>query len=356
MRPSLRARMLASSTGVAVTSQTRCPAAQMALGEFPRALPDPVGHRVVVDLLAERDDVSDLVPGHEGQRGLPGGVDVVGVLGAAQPERHLAPGHPGQVPGPEHLAGGEAAGEVVDRGAAHHRVVDVEERPGRRIGHRRRLLHVGGRRGGLAGHRRAARPCAFLAAVSSHRAYRRGPGRMAVRAGDSRPGSAAPHEAWSAVWSHHCPASGTIVTMSISLPGGGAGLPRRRGGHRPAHRQVPAGTERGRGGLDGRPVRAGRLAGRADRRPRHQLRAGGVPRDGDRGRRHRAARTRGRPDRGGRPQRSRQVRRAARAARGRLRVPGDPGQRPAGRDSIQQGVAAIRGSTTRSSRIRSSRI
>src|ERR1022692_3358011 len=50
---------------------------KMSLGQLPGAFPDPVGHRVVIDLLAEREDISDLVPCHKRQRGLPRGVDVI---------------------------------------------------------------------------------------------------------------------------------------------------------------------------------------------------------------------------------------------------------------------------------------
>src|SRR5262244_258831 len=42
----------------------------------------------------------------------------------------------GQVTRAEHLPGGEAAGKVIDRGAPHEGVVDVEERPGRGVGYR----------------------------------------------------------------------------------------------------------------------------------------------------------------------------------------------------------------------------
>ena len=149
---------------------------QMALGEFPRALPDAVGHRIVVDFLAERDDVGNPVPGDERQRRFPGRLDVAGFLGAAQPEGHLAPGHLGQVTGAEQLAGREAAGEVVDRGAAHQRVVDVEERPGCRVGHRRRLLHVGCLSRCLAGDGRLV-PAPLWQQFHIHRAYRGEPGR-----------------------------------------------------------------------------------------------------------------------------------------------------------------------------------
>src|ERR1017187_10744634 len=76
---------------------------------------------------------------------------MVGVLGPAHPEIRLAPGHPGQVPWPEHLAGGQAAGEIVDRRAPDERVVKVEEGTRRRVRLGWWLLHYGGRRGGRPG-------------------------------------------------------------------------------------------------------------------------------------------------------------------------------------------------------------
>ncbi len=151
------------------------PGLQVLLGQLPGALPDAVGHGVVVDLLAQPDDVVNPVARDERQRGLPGGVDVVGVLGAPQPERQLAPGQPGQVARAEHLAGRQAAGEMIDRGAAHQRVVDVEEGRGGRIGHRRREVDIGngGRR--LAGQDVGIHPAAWPAG----RRYR--PGRRLIR-------------------------------------------------------------------------------------------------------------------------------------------------------------------------------
>jgi hypothetical protein len=50
------------------------------------------------------------------------------VLDPAQPKRHLLPAEGQEVTPGEEVASGQAAGEVVDRRALHHRVVDVEER------------------------------------------------------------------------------------------------------------------------------------------------------------------------------------------------------------------------------------
>jgi hypothetical protein len=103
------------------------PGVQVALNERAGALPDAVGHGVVVDLLTQGYQVLDVVPGDEGQGGLAGGVDVLGLLASGHPEHRLPPREPHQVPGGEQVAGGQPAGEVVDRRAAHQRVVHVEE-------------------------------------------------------------------------------------------------------------------------------------------------------------------------------------------------------------------------------------
>ena len=107
---------------------------EVVLGELPGAGPDAVGHQLVVDLLAEPYHVLHLEPGDEGERGLLRLRDVVRVLVAPDAEDRLAEREHEQVLGGEQVACGQPAGEVVDGGAPHHRVVDVEERRGRRIG------------------------------------------------------------------------------------------------------------------------------------------------------------------------------------------------------------------------------
>jgi hypothetical protein len=147
--------MSASSTGVAVTGL------QVLLRQLSGAFPDPVGHRFVVDLLTERNDVVDSVACHESQGRFPGSSDVVGILGALQPECHLAKRDLGQVRGAEHLAGGKAAREVVKRCAAHQRVVDIEEGGGGQVRDERRCVSPGGRRPGI--HR-----CVVQAGLAAH--------------------------------------------------------------------------------------------------------------------------------------------------------------------------------------------
>lgn len=107
------------------------------------ARPDTVGHHLVVDLLAQPDDLLDLAARHKRQRGLPGLCDVGGVLVAADPEDHLAEREPEQVLAGEQASGGEAPGEMVDGRAAHHGVVDVEEGGGHRVGFGHRHRHGG---------------------------------------------------------------------------------------------------------------------------------------------------------------------------------------------------------------------
>ena len=114
-----------------------------------------------------------------------------GALPAADPELHLLPGEVGQVAAGEELAGGQPAGEVVDRRAQHHRVVDVEERAGGRV--RRRpssaRLDLGDRRGG------GAREGARASRVSRERSFRRATalpslvGAASVSRSVSQPGS-----------------------------------------------------------------------------------------------------------------------------------------------------------------------
>ena len=154
--PSRRAMIRASSTGRGGDQPDPLAGVEVHLGQRPGAGPDPVGHQLVVDLLAELDDVGDRAAGDERQR----------VLAAASRGR----GPPCRRPGTSAAASRSRAGrEVVKnlRAASprakwkidapqHHRVVDVEERGGGRDrsgaasagpllgGH-------GGRRSGLAG-------------------------------------------------------------------------------------------------------------------------------------------------------------------------------------------------------------
>ncbi len=110
------------------------PRVEMHLGERPGAGPDLVGHQLVEDLLADLHHLVDGAPGHEGQGLFPAGLHTLVVLPAADPELDLLPGEPGQIGGAEVPAGRQAAGEVEDRRAHHHRVVHVEERGGGQVG------------------------------------------------------------------------------------------------------------------------------------------------------------------------------------------------------------------------------
>jgi hypothetical protein len=151
--PSLRAMISASSTGVAVTSQTRV---QVHLGEGAGAGPDPVGHQLVVDLLTEGGDLRHRPARDERERGVAAGGGGVRGLPAADAELQLLPCEAHEVGRGEELPRGEAAGEVEDRGADHHGVVDVEERGGgevreRYVGRAAVAGCHGGRGGSLTG-------------------------------------------------------------------------------------------------------------------------------------------------------------------------------------------------------------
>jgi hypothetical protein len=125
---------------------------EVLLRKAPGAGPDAVGHELVVDLLAGLDDLLDGPAGDEGQRVLPDGVHVVGALVAGDAELGLLPDEAQQVAGREVLARGQPPGEPEERGAHHHRVVDVEEGgTGGVRGDRRWCSHLGGRGGGGAG-------------------------------------------------------------------------------------------------------------------------------------------------------------------------------------------------------------
>ena len=109
------------------------------LGQRPGARPDLVGHHLVEDLLADAGELGDGVPGDERQRRL-----ARLVRRCPSPRRptsrnlRLLPGEPADVARREELPAVQAAGQVEDRGALHHGVVDVEERRGVRVGRRAR--------------------------------------------------------------------------------------------------------------------------------------------------------------------------------------------------------------------------
>ena len=133
------------------------PLVEVQLGQRAGAGPDPVRHRLVEDLLAELLELADGVAGDEAERGVAGLGDVLGVLDADDPEVGLLPRGAEDVAGREELAAVQAAGEVEDARALHHRVVDVEERRGVGVGRRcERGLDLGGGGRRLAGQRASA--------------------------------------------------------------------------------------------------------------------------------------------------------------------------------------------------------
>ena len=102
---------------------------EVQLGERAGPGPDPVGHQLVVDLLAEARRPRRRCA----RRRTPSAACFASSMCAgssmpAQPERQLLPGERREVAPGEEVPGGQPAGEVVDRRALHHRVVDVEER------------------------------------------------------------------------------------------------------------------------------------------------------------------------------------------------------------------------------------
>src|SRR5699024_3863479 len=106
---------------------------QVSLNQRAGTFPDTVGHALVVDLLAEFDEIVDVVPGQQGQRGVAGGVEVIGPFNAVDSEDRVPTLNPHQVSSGEQVACGQLTGEVVDRRTPHEGVVDVEEscsRPG----------------------------------------------------------------------------------------------------------------------------------------------------------------------------------------------------------------------------------
>ncbi len=136
---------------------------QVGLGERPRARPDAAGHVLVVDLLADRHEFGDAVPGDDRERAVPRVRHVPRVLRAGQPEVRLLPGELHQLALAEELALVQAAAQVEDRRALHHGVVQVEERRGLRVARGRELRLGRGLAGGLGG-----RLAGQLAAFGGH--------------------------------------------------------------------------------------------------------------------------------------------------------------------------------------------
>jgi hypothetical protein len=122
-------------------------------GKGERARPDPVGHQLVEDLLTQGAELVDPPPGDEGQRRLAGAGHVGAALDGENAESQLAHTEPEEVTGGEVAAGGKSASEVVDGGALHQGVVDIEETGRGRVGRgSQRRLHLG--RGVAGRHRR----------------------------------------------------------------------------------------------------------------------------------------------------------------------------------------------------------
>src|ERR1022692_3188364 len=120
---------------------------------------------------------------------------MVGVLGPAHPEIRLAPGHPGQVPWPQNLAGGPGpGGKKKKQRARDERVVKVEEGTRRRVRLGWWLLHYGGRRGGRPGQGGPALTelPALIAELLSRAGTRTGGAR--APAGRGEPSTQLPHD------------------------------------------------------------------------------------------------------------------------------------------------------------------
>ncbi len=125
------------------------PLVEVHLRQCPGAGPDPAGHGLVEDLLAEGLELLHPVPLDEGEGGAAGVGDVLRVLHAHDAEVRLLPRRAQDLAGAEELAPVQASGEVEDRGALDDRVVDVEEGGRGRVGGclEGGLELAGGRRG-----------------------------------------------------------------------------------------------------------------------------------------------------------------------------------------------------------------
>ena len=140
--------------------------------------PDPAGHRLVVDLLADGGQLGDRVTGHPGQRLLADLVQVLEVL-ADRDEPGLLPGHRGDVAGAEEVPPPQPPGEDEDARAADDGVVHVEERGRGRVGRRRggrggeRLRRCGARDHRGRTHRSDARVLHRASVVRGEPSFRR---------------------------------------------------------------------------------------------------------------------------------------------------------------------------------------
>ena len=161
------------------------PGVEVHLGERAGARPDPVGHQLVVDLLAERGELVDRPARDERQRGVavprrrrvsrpptrnliccqakPSRSDVVKNLRAARPRAKW------KIEAPD-----------------HHRVVDVEERGGGEVGER----GLGGPRGGNGRSRRRFTRENGSVSAGSNRASSDTCGPPVLRTADTHPTSA----------------------------------------------------------------------------------------------------------------------------------------------------------------------
>ena len=131
------------------------PGVQVPLRQFPAAGVDLVGHQLVVDLLAELDDLGRRCRPATNASAPSRAFEVSSASSPIEPELHLQQREPHQVTGGEEVPDDQAAGEMEDRRALHHRVVDVEEGRGGQVGagRHRRFVLVDGQVGGLGGGR-----------------------------------------------------------------------------------------------------------------------------------------------------------------------------------------------------------
>ena len=116
---------------------------QVHLGHGPGPGPDPGRDRLLVDLVADLLHLGHGVTGDEAEGRAASVLDVPRVLPAGQPEVRLQPDALEDHPGGEEAAPVEPLGQMEQRRALDHGVVQVEERGGRGIGADHRLGRLG---------------------------------------------------------------------------------------------------------------------------------------------------------------------------------------------------------------------